>query len=84
MTLGSIAHLPHRAKMDGDMNHHCKEQIALIDKALNSGNFRNKPTTNGGILYPTDKTQRPHVWHYGERGYHELRRYLKRFSIHPN
>lgn len=83
MTVTAIVENPIPSKIDDDMKHHCKEQIALIDKALTSGGFRNKPSSDGGILYPMDRTQRPHVWHYGERGYHELRRYLKKFGIHP-
>lgn len=65
------------------MKHKCKDQTRLLDKALATGLFRNKPTADGGVLYPMDRTRAPHVWHYGERGYHELRRYVKKFGVQP-
>lgn len=64
------------------MKHYCKEQLELIDKAISLG-FRNKEKENGGFLLPPDRKQQGFLWHYGERGFHDLRRYLKKFNITP-
>ncbi len=65
------------------MGSHNRQVGSLINKALLSGIFWNKETSEGGILYPFDKTKRPHAWHHAKKGYHETRRYLKKFGITP-
>lgn len=64
------------------MKHRSKDQTRLIDKALSKG-FRNKPKKQGGLLLPPDKNKEGFLWHYGEKGFHDLRRYLEDFSIYP-
>jgi hypothetical protein len=60
------------------MKHRCKEQKRMIQHALEQG-FRSKAIRDGEMLFPPDQNCQPFTLHYGERGLHDLRRYLKKY-----